>query len=179
MEGKVGSAIGRMRPKAGSIFRKSREVNPTQANMRRMYYEIVVGSVLTMMATALIDMMDDEDEEGYVGSYVAYQLLRLSSEWSQFRNPFEMYDLFKDPTAVANPIRHFLEALWAIKTHMGYKAGLVDQKDALYQRRSGPWQKGDPKVYKEILDFAPVLRGFFVSSNPEEARKYYDMKKKP
>ena len=121
--------------------------------------------------------MDDEEEEGYVGSYVAYQLLRLSSEWSQFRST-ALIDVVQDPTAAANPVRHLAEALRAIYIHLGYKAGFKDESEALYQRRSGRWQKGDPKVYKEILDFAPVLRGFFTSSDPEEARKYYDMKKK-
>ena len=173
-EGKIGAAIGRIRP---GIFKSTKNLDRTEANVRRMYYEVMMSTVLTMMATSLVDMMDDEEEEGYVGSYVAYQLLRLSSEWSQFRST-ALIDVVQDPTAAANPVRHLAEALRAIYIHLGYKAGFKDESEALYQRRSGRWQKGDPKVYKEILDFAPVLRGFFTSSDPEEARKYYDMKKK-
>lgn len=173
-EGKIGAAIGKIRP---GIFKSTKNLDRTEANVRRMYYEVMMSTVLTMMATSLVDMMDDEEEEGYVGSYVAYQLLRLSSEWSQFRST-ALIDVIQDPTAAANPVRHLAEALRAIYIHLGYKAGFKDESEALYQVRSGRWQKGEPKVYKEILDFAPVLRGFFTSSDPEEARKYYDMKKK-
>ena len=76
-----------------------------------------------------------------------------------------------------NPVIHLSEALLATKDYMGYRAGLVDEDVVKFQRRSGKFQKGDLKVVKEILDFAPYLRGFFVSTDPEEAARYYDMKK--
>lgn len=171
-EGKIGSAVGRLSP---GIF-SSKKNKEAKANMRRLYYELLAAQVAGLMAAALSDMMDDDDDDSYVGHFVTYQLLRLRSEWSQFRSP-EIFTTVQDPTAAANPVIHFFEALMATKDYLGYQAGLVPQDEVYYQRRAGAFEKGDLKVVKEILDFAPFLRGMFTSSDPEEAARYYDMKK--
>ena len=172
-EGKFGQAVKRFNP---GIFRNNNS-DTTQANMRRFYYEVITAKVLALLATALIDLMDDDEEESYIGSYTAYQLLRLHSEWSQFRTT-QMFDIMQDPTAAVNPIQHLGEALHAVWKYGGYHTGLVgyEEKDIYYQKQAGRWNKGDPKVIKEILDFAPILRGTFTAADPEEARRYYDIK---
>lgn len=171
-EGKIGSALKRLGP---GIFNRNKD-NQTKANMRRFYYELMAAQVATLLAMALSDMMDDDDDDSYVAHYVNYQLLRLRSEWAQFRST-DLFTVVQDPTAVANPIIHLGEAIAATKDYLGYKVGLVDEEDVVYQRRSGRYEKGDLKVVKEILDFAPGLRGAFTASDPEEAARYYDMKK--
>ena len=171
-EGKIGSAVQRLSP---GIFSKNKN-DAVKANVRRFYYELMAAQVAALMALVLSDLMGDDDDDSYVGHFATYQLLRLRSEWSQFRSP-ELFSVVRDPTAVANPVIHLSEALLATKDYMGYRAGLVDEDVVKFQRRSGKFQKGDLKVVKEILDFAPYLRGFFVSTDPEEAARYYDMKK--
>jgi hypothetical protein len=170
-EGKVGAAFKRLTP---GIFSRNKNTT-TKQNMRRLYYELMAAQIATLLAAALSDIMGDDDDDSYVGHFVNYQLLRLRSEWAQFRSP-ELFSVLRDPTAVANPVIHLSEAIVAIKDYAGYKAGLVDAEDVFYQRRAGQWEKGDAKVVKEILDFAPLLRGAFTSSDPEEAARYYDMK---
>ena len=170
-EGKIGAAFKRLSP---GIFSRNKDATEKR-NIRRLYYELMAAQIATLLAVALADLMGDDDDDSYVGHFINYQLLRLRSEWSQFRSP-ELFSVLRDPTAVANPIIHLSEAIIAVKDYLGYKAGVVDAKDVFYQRRSGQWQKGDPKVIKEILDFAPLFRGAFTSSDPEEAARYYDMK---
>lgn len=174
-EGKFGKAFGRVaRP---GIFFRSKTDNRVKANMRRMYFELIVAKVTAMLAMALVGLMDDDDEESYAGSFAVYQLLRLQSEWTQFRST-DFIDIVQDPTAAANPVRHLAEMLQAMWLYGGYHAGFpgIEEKEVYYQNRAGRWKKGDAKVNKEISDFAPVLRGIFTSTDPEEARKYYDLK---
>ena len=174
-EGKFGKAFGRVaRP---GIFFKSKTDNRVKANMRRMYFELIIAKVTAMLAMALIGLMDDDDEESYAGSFAVYQLLRLQSEWTQFRST-DFIDIVQDPTAAANPVRHLAEMLHSMWLYGGYHAGFpgIEEKEVYYQKRAGRWKKGDAKFLKETSDFVPVLRGSFTSTDPEEARKYYDLK---
>ena len=170
-EGKIAGAIGRLRP---GVFKRTKQLDRTQANIRRAYFEFISSAVLFMIANSLMDYMDDEDEETYLGHFATYQLLRLSNEWSQFRSP-ALFDVIQDPTAVANPIIHLGEALHQSFIHFGYYAGYpgIEEKDVFYQRRASGFEKGDPKLLKEWLDFIPTVRGPWTAMDPERASQYY------
>tara|TARA_B100001057_G_scaffold102254_1_gene99483 strand:+ start:6741 stop:10577 length:3837 start_codon:yes stop_codon:yes gene_type:complete len=170
-EGKIAGAVGRLRP---GVFKRTKQLDRTQANIRRAYFEFVSSAVLFTIANSLMDYMDDEEEETYAGHFATYQLLRLSNEWSQFRSP-ALFDVIQDPTAVANPIVHLAEAIHQSFIHFGYYSGYpgIEEKDVFYQRRASGFEKGDPKLLKEWLDFIPTVRGPWTAMDPERASQYY------
>lgn len=145
-----------------------------KANYRRFIYE---QAILTLIATVslLTQSMFDDDDEDWATGMLGYQLLRLDTELRAFRSPKEFGRMVMSPTATARPIQNTYEAIAAMWNTAVYNTtGIGDPEDIYYQRRTGAFEKGDSKWVKELMDALPLISGIVKSSNPDEARKYYE-----
>jgi len=145
-----------------------------KANLARFAYEQAVLTSLAIIAMLAQGLLDDDDENWLEGM-VGYQMLRLQTELKAFRSPKEFGRMVTSPTATARPVINAYEALEAMANTLIYHTtGIGDPDDIYYQRKSGRYEKGDPKWVKEFLDALPVASGLFKSADPDQARKYYD-----
>ena len=145
-----------------------------KANLKRFIYE---QAVLTLIATVslLTQSLFDDDDEDWATGMIGYQLLRLDTELRAFRSPKEFGRMVMSPTATARPIQNTYEAIAAMWNAAVYNTtGLGDPEDIYYQRKSGMFDKGDSKWVKEFLDALPLASGVFKSTDPTQAKKYYD-----
>lgn len=155
---------------------KSKYVNDVQLqNMRRFWHEQIYITVLYYLTQLLRGMMDDDDEyDNYAAHFAIYQMYRMRTELTAFRDISEAGRILKNPTAASQVLTDLQEFFLAGKDYTAYQMGLpVPEKDVFYQRRAGRYQKGDLKVAKQFADVAPFASGIWKSTDPEKASKYY------
>lgn len=146
--------------------------------LRRAAYEIAFATFTYILGKLVASMLDDDDnKDSWVLNMVAYQALRAKTEMLAFANPYEFWRIIENPTATANFIKNTLDLIGATADVAGYQLGIVPQEDVFYQRKAGPYSKGDAKWVKEFMDWAPGPAGIMKSILPEEAIQYYNINK--
>lgn len=145
-------------------------------NLMRAGVEMAVSTIALMLANTIKGMFDDDDEKNpYWASFTVYQALRLRSELVAFRNIEEFIRLAESPTATIRPVKNAWELAVSAKNLGMYNLGWpVDEKEIYYQRKSGPYEKGDLKVVKELTDILPGFSGVSKTNNPENLAKFYE-----
>jgi len=145
-------------------------------NLIRAGVEMAVSTIALMLANTIKGMFDDDDEKNpYWASFTVYQALRLRSELVAFRNIEEFIRLAESPTATIRPVKNAWELAISAKNLGMYNLGWpVDEKEIYYQRKSGPYEKGDLKVVKELTDILPGFSGVSKTNNPENLAKFYE-----
>lgn len=146
--------------------------------LRRAAYELAFAT-LTFVIGKLVGAMldDDDDKDSWVLNMIAYQALRANTEMLAFANPYEFWRIVENPTATANFMKNTLDLVLATGEVVGYQLGVVPAEDVFYQRKAGPYAKGDAKWVKEFMDWAPGPAGIMKSLLPEEAIQYYNINK--
>ena len=144
-------------------------------NMVRFMHEQGFVWMLAMLGSLVGQMLDDDDTEGYLANFMAYQALRLHSEMRAYINPIEFARILSSPSAVSTPIKNWWQLFGSTKNLGLYYLGADNEEDVFYQRRSGRFQKGDKKWTKEFLDVFPGAAGSFKSLDPAEAAKFYQL----
>jgi hypothetical protein len=143
-------------------------------NMRRVAYE--GGLILSTMAifSILSKTLEDDDEDDYGVAFAAYQARRLQTELLAFANPYDVFRMIKRPMATVNHIEAYTDVLLSLyQTGMYETAGFYEDK-ALYQRKSGAFEKGDYKLKARIQKITPVFNGWktsFLAEGGTEATK--------
>ena len=74
-----------------------------QHNIKRAVIEIITTMVVLPLATTLVTGIANDDDEEYL-YFLAYQLRRLETELSAYRNPAEMFKMMRSPIPSARLI---------------------------------------------------------------------------
>jgi hypothetical protein len=142
-----------------------------RAQTKRVIAEATLIITLTALVLALRAMVDDDDDElkknwGY--NFMLYQAIRMRSETSQYLPILGIRDAYrtvKSPSAATSTIDR------AIKFTDQFLVQSWDSKKAVYQRRTGIWEKGDNKSWAYFLRLMGIT-GYTMS--PEEAIKAFE-----
>jgi hypothetical protein len=115
-------------------------------NMKRVAVDAATIAATMLLYTLMQGLIDDDDED-YITSFIAYQARRLQTEITGFLNPIEAVRMAARPMATVNFIEDFLKLAESVLYTAQYETGIYyDEekvtKEALYQRRSGPYEKG-------------------------------------
>ena len=143
-----------------------------QQNIRRAFFETAVILATYAIGRALAGMMSDDDDDSYALRFFAYQAKRLNTEMLQFLNPKEAMRIIDSPTATANLLRKWTGLIDQGAAELGYIAGVGDEEDIFYQRRTGTAEKGDRKIVTKIKRVLPVVDGIMSTLTPEEKIKF-------
>jgi hypothetical protein len=147
-----------------------------KANIKRTGMELGFGVMLMALSTLLMSMVDDDEEETPLHSFMLYQTMRLKSEMFQYMSLGDAYRMIKSPTPTARPIGNILDLISHLfLREIPYAVGLpVDEKNIFYQRNSGMFDKGDRKIAKKFYQSFPVGPGLMKSFNAKEAVEFFE-----
>ena len=122
----------------------------------------------------------DDDEETWASNFMLYQAKRYHSEikmWSPSGLGGEFWRMLASPVATARPVQAGFDLLGQLGAEMGYAVGVpwIEEKDVIYQRRAGRFNKGDRKITKDFQDLMIGWRGLNKSfgEGPKEAYKWF------
>jgi hypothetical protein len=135
----------------------------------------------SMLFLALVSLLgwDDDDEDKYkkleempwIQSYMIYQLLLIKSETETFipipgMGIDEMLRLVSTPTVAKNTLTKYY------KLFMHLSQAIAQQDEAIYDRKTGIYEKGD---YKYVADLYAILgiKNFLLMEEPEVGIKQY------
>jgi hypothetical protein len=151
-------------------------------NVKRTTAELAFLIAVTMIGSALVAMMKDDDDDGYVTPFLAYQALRMEAELAQFWNPAEFYRLIMSPTALSRPVVDGAILVDQLLTEeLPYRTKLMlnleitdeDLKAINYQKNSGRNLKGDSKTLAMFEKISPIVNGAESTMNPAEKLKFF------
>jgi hypothetical protein len=166
--------------KFGAIYNTLMDVE--KQNVKRTTAELAFLIAVTMIGSALVAMMKDDDDDGYVTPFLAYQALRMEAELAQFWNPKEFYRLIMSPTALSRPVVDGAILVDQLLTEeLPYRTKLMlnleitdeDLKTINYQKNSGRNLKGDSKTLVMFEKMSPIWRGIESSLSPAEKLKFF------
>ena len=131
-------------------------------NMKRVAIDAATIAT-TMLLYSMMQGFIDDDDEDYTASFIAYQAKRLQTEVTGFFNPVEAVRMAARPMATINFIEDYIKLAGSALYTAQYETGIYFNeekvtKGALYQRRSGPYEKGDYKLTGRIEKVLPLLR---------------------
>ena len=147
-------------------------------NVWRGFVELSARTAAFALVGVLADI-DDEDET-WGSNFMLYQAKRYHSEmkmWSPEGLGGEFWRMLSSPTATARPVQAGFDLLGQIGLELGYATGMpwIEEKDVLYQRKTGRFNKGDHKITKDFQDLMIGWRGVSksVGDGPKEAYKWF------
>jgi hypothetical protein len=115
-------------------------------NLKKAVVELTSYFVLAAIVSILAGMGDDDDElkDNYAYNVALYSALRLKGEIGFFIpgiNLKEGYRIIKSPSAINTLLERSVK----------FGGQLVTDPFAEYERKSGPWEKGDSKLKARFL----------------------------
>ena len=147
-------------------------------NVWRGFIEFSARTAAFALVGVLADI--DDDDETWGSNFMLYQAKRYHSEmkmWSPERLGGEIWRMLSSPTATARPVQAGFDLLGQIGLELGYATGMpwIEEKDVLYQRKTGRFDKGDRKITKDFQDLMIGWRGVSksVGDGPKEAYKWF------
>ena len=122
-----------------------------QQNVKRSLGEI--ASFFTLIALSSLMKTDDDKDKGYVYWQTLYTINRVKQELLFFTYLPETFNILKTPAASLTSIEALMAAVGQILSDTGslMTGGDLDR----YERRTGKWEKGDPKLYKKLYNVLP------------------------
>lgn len=145
-------------------------------NLKRFLHGFITIQLSGISATLfglMLKGLDDDDDEQYWVAFATYQAMRLNTEYKAYSSYEEAIRIIQSPTATTKPLENIFK-LTDIIIQYGVDNEL-DNKTLYYQRKTGQYEKGDPKVYKYLKNISPGIGGLAKTQNPEDAIKYYNM----
>jgi len=153
-------------------------------NIKRTGTEMVSLGIVMGMFSALMSVLDDDDEDSYLAAFSAYQARRLQTELFAYLNPGEAFRMFVSPMAAANRMQKW----WQLMTHFAtvelrYDAAMLFgepsealTKKAIYQRDSYWGEKGDRKIWGKIGKVMPMIYGISTldAATVEDKIRFFD-----
>ena len=133
-------------------------------NWRRIHLDAAAVIGTTVLFNLLSGMIEDDDDD-YLASYFAYQALRLRTELTAMYNPQELPRMLMRPMASVNLLEDTIKFLEVSLASLQYNTGLYwDEEEvykaAYYQRKSGPYKKGDSKFEARLQKLVPFFRNY-------------------
>ena len=131
-------------------------------NLRRIAIDVLTVAGTWILYSLMSGLLDDDDEN-YGAAFLAYQAKRLSTEITAFMDPREAVRMAMRPMATINLMEDYMKLAEASLYTAQYETGLyLDEekvsKGALYQRRSGAYEKGDYKLGARLNKVMPLFR---------------------
>lgn len=155
-----------------SLIKNWADMSPFEkAQIKRVIAEATLILSLTLLVAALRAMVDDDDDDlkkNYAYNFILYQAIRMRSETSQYIPIYGLRDAYKNvksPSAATSTIDR------AIKFTDQFLIKSWDSEKAVYQRRTGIWEKGDNKSWAYFLRLMGIT-GYTLT--PEEAIKSFE-----
>ena len=155
-----------------SLIKNWADMSPFErAQTKRVIAEATIILALTALVMVLRGIADDDDDElkkNWAYNFVLYQAIRMRSETSQYVPIYGIRDAYrtvKSPSAATTTIDR------AIKFTDQFFIQSLDPEKAVYQRRTGVWEKGDNKSWAYFLKLMGIT-GYTLS--PEEAIKSFE-----
>jgi hypothetical protein len=155
-----------------SLIKNWADMSPFErAQIRRTIAEasfIIAFTALAMILKAMVDDDDDELKKNWAYNFVLYEAIRMRSETSQYVPVYglrDVYRTFKSPSAATSSIDR------AIKFVDQFFVQSWDPEKAVYQRRTGIWEKGDNKSWAYFLKLMGIT-GYTLS--PDQAIKSFE-----
>ncbi len=155
-----------------SLIKNWADLSPFErAQIRRTIAEatfIIAFAALVMILKGMVDDDDDELKKNWAYNFILYEAIRMRSETSQYVPVYglrDVYRTFKSPSAATSSIDR------AIKFVDQFFVQSWDPEKAVYQRRSGIWEKGDNKSWAYFLKLMGIT-GYTLS--PDEAIKSFE-----
>ena len=144
-----------------------------QANVKRTSIQLLTSITSFVIGSMILNALKDDDDDGYVAPFVAYQLLRMHAELGQFYNPIDFYRFFSSPTAVSSTVLNF-GALMSqlLGEDIPYHLGLTSAEGVNYEKSGPGYEKGDSKALKKAKKLFPIMHGINTTMNPDQAVKF-------
>ena len=146
-----------------------------QENIKRTMTEM--SALISAMALVAALSNLDDDEETYISNFMLYQAKRYETEilqWTPIIGTREAFRILKSPSATFRPIEQGASLIEQLFVELGNGIGIpMDDKRIYYQRKTGRFNKGDKKIWKDIEDLMPVLRGLRTTQSPREKYKWF------
>tara|TARA_R110002074_G_scaffold104413_2_gene225450 strand:- start:4108 stop:15231 length:11124 start_codon:yes stop_codon:yes gene_type:complete len=154
-------------------------------NIKRSGTEALSIAVTFAMFSALMSILDDDDEDSYSAAFAAYQARRLQTELFAYLNPYEALRMFVSPMAAANRMQKWGQLIsHFFATELRYDASLLLgieppeglTKKAIYQRDTYWGDKGDRKIWGKIGKVTPIIYGFSTTDTEsvEDKIRFFD-----
>jgi hypothetical protein len=141
-----------------------------KSQIRKVLGEVsIIMTLLTMIGTLMLMAGDDDDEESidktYLYNFINYQAKRMRSETMSYLpviGAIDIYRLVKSPSAATSTVDRSIKLLDQIMPW-----NITEE----YERKEGPWEKGDSKAYAAFLRVMGYTGNNF---NPAEAVKSFE-----
>tara|TARA_R110000772_G_scaffold54130_1_gene123511 strand:+ start:33445 stop:37767 length:4323 start_codon:yes stop_codon:yes gene_type:complete len=127
-------------------------------NLRKAVTEIILTSVLLPLATSFVKSLAANDDSEYL-YFLAYQLRRLDTELSAYRDPREMFKMMRSPIPSARLIETGLNILTQLATPWNldevYKAGQNKNKNKFRVKlaKQFPVIKEFYRTYQDLFEY--------------------------
>lgn len=131
-----------------------------KANIRRTLGEVVALVGATIMANFLYKKAQHEDDEEWLYAYWSYQAYRLQTELLFFTPKLdEAMTILRSPAASVSMVDNVIK--------------LIDQMFSPLERyERGPW-KGEYKMKKILINFAPLYKQYYKARDVEEQISWF------
>jgi hypothetical protein len=142
-----------------------------RAQVKRVIAEatlIIALAALVMVLKAMVDDDDDDLKKNWAYNFVLYEAIRMRSETSQYVPIYGIRDAYR---TVKSPSAATVSIDRALKFVDQFFIQSWDPEKAVYQRRTGVWEKGDNKSWAYFLRVMGIT-GYTLS--PEEAIKSFE-----
>ena len=153
----------------------SRMTKMEQENVKRTVTEMAALASAMALVAALSNL--DDDEESYISNFMLYQAKRYETEilqWTPIFGTREAFRILKSPSATFRPIEQGASLIEQLFVELYNGIGLpIDDKRIYYQRKTGRFNKGDRKIWKDVEDLLPILRGLRTTQTPKEKYKWF------
>ena len=141
-----------------------------KANVKRSLGEVASFAVLQLLMMAVMGGKDDDKEKSWAYWQTLYTLKRVDQELKFFSYLPETWNVLKTPAASMTSIEVILEAIFGL---LGNSMSLLFTGDVeRYKRRTGVWEKGDPKIWKKLFKTLPFQQFF---QDPKDKLKWFDL----
>ena len=124
-------------------------------NVKRTIGE--VAAFFTLLAlSGLIRSGEDDDEKGYVYYQSLYTVHRMKQELLFFSWLPETFNVLKSPAASITSLEVLVNLVGQLLSDTG--SIMMGQDIERYKRKTGMWDKGDPKIYSKIYKTFPLTQ---------------------
>ena len=125
-----------------------------KANIKRTLTEVIFLLGSLFVASMLMKLRDDDDEDNWLLSFFGYQALRFRAEMWFFLNPAESMKIMRSPAAAMSVLENTIKFIDQA-FHPVFSASFNFEK---YER--GPW-KDHYKIEKTMTDFIPAYKQIY------------------
>jgi len=143
-----------------------------QANIKRSIGEVMAFQLLTLAGFAFFGSEDEPEERSRGDWYGLYTMKRVQSELA-FYNPLgaSFYEILRTPAANMTTLEAYAKLARQIWSD-GWSIALGEDYER-YKRKTGQYEKGDPKINKYIRNALPFKEW---STDPKDKIKFFDLK---